>query len=106
MRCDFPPKALDCGEHHRFAIALGRSAKIMDSFIQVLRQTKAAIHAAVQSGMRRAVIFRRRLWTAVSITALLSLWVVLQRSWILFSTSPRKPKLQFSQQFKAAFAAL
>ncbi len=49
---------------------------------------------------------RRRLWTAVSITALRSLWVVLQRSWILFPTFFRKPKLRFSQQSKAAFAAL
>ncbi|MFY7817225.1 MAG: hypothetical protein ACOVRB_02565, partial [Akkermansiaceae bacterium] len=37
-------------------------------------QIKAAILAAVQSGVRRAVIFRRRLWTAVSITALRWLW--------------------------------
>ncbi len=64
------PKALDCGENHRFAIAQGLSAKITDSIPQVLPQTKAAILAAVQSGFRRAVIFRRRLWTAVSITAL------------------------------------
>jgi hypothetical protein len=95
---DSPPKALDCGEHHRFAMVLGRSAKIKDPFPHVSLQTKAAIHAAVQSGVRRAMIFRRRLWTAVSITALRWFCDVLQRSRILFPKSSRKPKLRFPQQ--------
>jgi hypothetical protein len=34
-------------------MVLGRSAKIVDSFPQVLPERKAAIHAAVQSSMRR-----------------------------------------------------
>jgi hypothetical protein len=96
---------LDCGEYHRFAIILGHSTKITDAFPQVVPQTKAAILAAVQSDLRRAVIFRRRLWTAVSITALRSFWFVPQRSRMLFPKSSRKPKLRFSQQSKAACAA-
>ncbi len=46
---DSPPKALDCGEHHRFAMVLGRSVKITDSIPQVVPQTKAAIPAAIAS---------------------------------------------------------
>jgi hypothetical protein len=37
-RFNLPPKALDCGENHRFATALGRPLKITNSFILVFPQ--------------------------------------------------------------------